>query len=123
MAFTMSSNESVSRHTPLKRAHGTRRVPVRGVTLFVVGFLGVVLANGCGADTAGFGCTSDDECSDDLACLENQQGAVCSDGFCGCDYSQSTCTQSCTSDDDCPYDLICNRSSSCGGEPDLCGRP
>ena len=79
--------------------------------------------NGCGADTAGFGCYSDDECPDDLACEVNQQGAVCSEGFCGCDYQQGICSQFCESDDDCPYDLVCNKESTCGGDPDLCGRP
>lgn len=93
-------------------------------TAVVMFCLAAVLgAIACGADSAGFACFSQEDCEDDLSCEEVQMGAVCSEGFCGCDYSQSLCTASCESDDDCPHDLVCNRASTCGGPNDLCGRP
>lgn len=91
--------------------------------IVILGLAAAFTASACGADSAGFACSSEEDCAEDLSCEFNEQGAVCSDGFCGCDYGQSTCTQFCSSDDDCPYDLVCNRTSTCGGAPDLCGRP
>jgi hypothetical protein len=76
----------------------------------------------CGPSNAGTQCDSDDECDGGMECITHQTGAICSGGSCGCDYQQSICTQACESDDDCPEDMACNRSSSCGGSNDLCGR-
>lgn len=56
-----------------------RSRPRLTVLAIIVGLVAAIIANGCGADTAGFACTSDDECPDDLACEVNEQGAVCSD--------------------------------------------
>lgn len=99
------------------------RARAAALTLLAASAAGIAaMTSGCGADTAGYGCDDDAQCPDDLSCEENQQGAVCSDGFCGCDYSQSICTTACSTDDDCPYDLVCNKASICGGAPDLCGR-
>lgn len=97
-----------------------RRLSGLALVMSLGGFLAM---NGCEGEAAGYGCYSDDDCPDDLSCLESEQGAVCFDGFCGCDYKQGICTQSCSSDDDCPYDLVCNKASTCGGAADLCGRP
>ncbi len=105
------------------KASLNRRARLLGPAILLTLGAAFFTMNGCGSDTAGYGCYSDEDCSDDLSCETNQQGAVCSEGFCGCDYQQGICSQYCDTDDDCPYDLVCNKSSTCGGEPDLCGRP